>query len=79
MEVCVDIDDELLYEFDRAAKARNITRNAAAREAIAAWLSQGRRDAALSELFNTASSGADQGYTGESLTHVVKYDNVEPR
>jgi phage-related protein len=46
MEVCVDIDDELLCEFDRAAQARNITRNAAARGAIAAWLSQARRDAA---------------------------------
>ena len=59
MEVCVDIDEELLCEFDRAAQAYNITRSAAARGAIAAWLSQARRDAALSELFDTASSGAD--------------------
>jgi len=81
MEVCVDIDNELLCEFDRAAQARNITRNAAARGAIAAWLSQARRDAALSGLFDTASSGVDPGYSWESLTHVVKYDNMilEPR
>ena len=61
MEVCVDIDDELLCEFDRAAQAQNITRNTAARVAIAASLSQARRDAALSELFDTASSGAAPG------------------
>jgi metal-responsive CopG/Arc/MetJ family transcriptional regulator len=61
MEVCVDIDEELLCEFDRAAQAQNITRNAAARGAISAGLSHSRRDAALSELFDTASSGADPG------------------
>ena len=61
MEVCVDIDEELLCEFDRAAQAHNVTRNAAARAAIAAWLSQARRDAVLSELFDTAASGADPG------------------
>jgi hypothetical protein len=64
MEVCVDIDEELLCEFDRVALSHNITRNAAARGAIAAWLSQTRRDAALGELFDTASSGADPGYMG---------------
>ena len=72
MEVCVDIDHELLCEFDGAARAQNITRNTAARAAIAAWLSQARRDAALSELFDTASSGADQGYSGESSTQGIK-------
>jgi hypothetical protein len=61
MEVCVDIDEELLCEFDRAAQAQNITRNTAARGAIAAWLSQARRVAALSKLFDMASSGADPG------------------
>jgi hypothetical protein len=61
MEVCVDIDEELLWEFDRAAQAHNITRNAAARGAITAWLSQARRDAALSELFDTASPGEIPG------------------
>ena len=61
MEVCVDIDNELLCEFDRVALAHNITRNAAVRGAIAAWLSQARRDAAISELFDTASSEADPG------------------
>jgi hypothetical protein len=62
MEVCVDIDEELLCEFDRAAQAQNITRNTAVLGAIAAWLSQARRDAALSELFDTASSEVDAGH-----------------
>jgi hypothetical protein len=61
VEVCVDIDEELLCEFDRAAQAHNITRNTAARGAIAAWLSQVRRDRALSELFDTAPSDAAPG------------------
>jgi len=59
MEVCVDIDEELLSEFDRAAQAQNITRNTAARGAIAAWLSQARRDAVLSELFDARHSDAE--------------------
>jgi hypothetical protein len=62
MEVCVDIDEELLCVFDRAAQAHNITRNTAARVAIAAGLSQGRRDAALNELFDTASPGSEMQY-----------------
>jgi phage-related protein len=32
MEVCVDIDEELLCEFDRVAQAHHVTRNAAARK-----------------------------------------------
>lgn len=64
MEICVDMDEELLCEFDRAARARDITRNTAVREAIMAWLSQARRDTALRELFdmgsNAESSGGDQ-------------------
>jgi phage-related protein len=72
MEVCVDIDEELLCEFDRAAQAHNITRNAAARGAIAAWLSQTRRDAALSELFDTASSGADPGISERACSGVFE-------
>ena len=59
MEVNVDIDSELLCEFDQAAQARGVTRNDAAREAIAAWLAQARRDAALSALFDTESSSAE--------------------
>jgi hypothetical protein len=51
MEVCVDIDEELLREFDRAVRVHNTTRNTAVRGAITAWLSQARRDAALRELF----------------------------
>jgi metal-responsive CopG/Arc/MetJ family transcriptional regulator len=31
MEVCVDIDAELLGQFDQAARAHNITRNTAVR------------------------------------------------
>jgi len=58
MEVCVDIDEESLCEFDRAARANNITRNIAVRGAITAWLSQARRDAALRELFGV---GFDPG------------------
>ena len=52
MEVCVDIEEELLLEFDRAARAHNVTRNIALHRAITAWLSQARRDAALRELFD---------------------------
>jgi hypothetical protein len=59
MEVYVDIDEELLREFDGAVLVHNMTRNSAVRGAITAWLSHGRRDAALSELLDTASSGAD--------------------
>ncbi len=53
MDVRVEIDEELLREFDQAARAQSITRNVAVRGAIAAWLSQARRDAALRELFST--------------------------
>jgi metal-responsive CopG/Arc/MetJ family transcriptional regulator len=53
MEVNVDIDEELLREFDQAARAHSITRSVAVRGAITAWLSQARRDAALRELFET--------------------------
>lgn len=53
MEIHVDIDEELLRDFDRAARAHSITRNVAVRGAIIAWLSQARRDAALRELFDT--------------------------
>jgi metal-responsive CopG/Arc/MetJ family transcriptional regulator len=64
MEVNVDIDEELLREFDRAVRAHSITRNAAVQGAITAWLSQARRDAALRALFDTEfdpeSSGGDR-------------------
>lgn len=53
MEVHVDIDEELLREFDRAVRAHRITRNVAVQGAIAGWVSQARRDAALRELFDT--------------------------
>jgi hypothetical protein len=53
MELNVDIDEELLREFDRAVRVHNITRDTAVRGAITAWLSQARRDAALRELFDT--------------------------
>jgi hypothetical protein len=66
MEVYVDIDEELLRKFDGAVRVHNMTRNTAARGVIAAWLSQARRDAALSELFDTASSGADPGIPGKA-------------
>lgn len=55
MEISVDIDQEVLNEFDRAARANNITRNTAVRGAMTAWLSQARRDATLRELFDTES------------------------
>jgi len=64
MEFNVDIDEELLSEFDRAVRAHSTTRNTAVRGAITAWLSQARRDAALRELFDSefdpGSSGADR-------------------
>jgi hypothetical protein len=69
MEICVDIDEELLSEFDRAARDHNITRNIAVRGAITAWLAQVRRDAAIHELFDMefdpVSSGGD-GSASES-------------
>jgi len=52
MDVCVDIDEELLREFDQAARANRITRDVAVRGAMAAWLYQARRDVALRELFD---------------------------
>ncbi len=52
MEISIDIDEELLCEFDRAARANNITRSTAVRGAITAWVSQARRDATLRELFD---------------------------
>jgi metal-responsive CopG/Arc/MetJ family transcriptional regulator len=52
MEFNVDIDERLLSEFDRAVRAHDITRSAAVRGAITAWLSQARRDAALRKLFD---------------------------
>jgi predicted transcriptional regulator len=51
MDIHVDIDDELLREFDQLAQTHNITRDAAVRGAIAAWVSQARRDATILELF----------------------------
>lgn len=73
MQICVDIDEELLCEFDRAARARDITRNTAVREAITAWLSQARRDTALRELFDMGSdaesSGGDQSVSERSSAH----------
>ena len=53
MDVRVDIDKELLREFDQAARSLSSTRNVAVRGAITAWLSQARRDVALRELFDT--------------------------
>lgn len=61
MEICVDIDEELPCGFDWARRAHDITRNTAVRGAITAWLSEARRGAALRELFDTASSGAEPG------------------
>jgi pimeloyl-ACP methyl ester carboxylesterase len=52
-DVQVDIDEELLREFDQAAQSQSITRNDAVRGALATWLSQARRDAALRELFDS--------------------------
>ncbi len=52
MEISIDIDEELLREFDRAARANDITRSTAVRGAISAWVSQARRDATLRELFD---------------------------
>lgn len=52
MEISFDIDEELLCEFDRAARSNNITRNTAVRGAITTWVSQARRDATLRELFD---------------------------
>jgi hypothetical protein len=52
MEVYVDIDEELLREFDGVVRVHNITRNIAVRGAITAWRHQARRDAALRELFD---------------------------
>ena len=51
MDISVDIDEELLREFDQSARAQRISRDVAVRGAITAWLSQARRDAALRELF----------------------------
>jgi hypothetical protein len=58
MELRIDIDEELLREFDRAARVHNITRNTAVLGAITAWLSQARRDAVLRDLFDTESPEA---------------------
>jgi len=52
MEIHADIDEELLCEFDRAARSINVTRSTALRGAIAAWVSEARRDATLRELFD---------------------------
>ena len=62
MEIYVDIEEDLLCELDQAARILNITRNMAIRDAVTAWLSQARRDAAIRELFEAEfeSSGADQ-------------------
>ena len=61
MEVYVDIDEESLRVFDGAVLVHNMTRNSAVRGAIKAWFSQARGDAALSELFDMASSGEAPG------------------
>ena len=50
MEITIDIDEELLCEFDGAARANNLTRATAVRTA---WVSQARRDATLRELFDS--------------------------
>ncbi len=55
MEISIDIDEELLCEFDQAAREGNITRGAAVRGAIVAWVSQARRDATIRELFDAES------------------------
>ena len=63
MDLRVDIDEELLREFDQSARAQRISRDIAVRGAITAWLSQARRDAALRELFEEeadAERGGDQ-------------------
>ncbi len=59
MEISIDIDEDLLCEFDQAARANNISRSIAVRGAITAWVSQARRDATLRELF-------DVGFDSES-------------
>ena len=51
MDLRIDIDEELLREFEQSARAQRITRDAAVRGAITTWLSQARREAALRELF----------------------------
>jgi len=51
MNLLVDIDEELLCQFDQSVRAQRITRDVAVRGAITAWLSQARRDAAIRELF----------------------------
>jgi hypothetical protein len=61
MEICVDIDEELLCEFDRVARDHDITRSIAVRQAITAWLSQARRDMALRELFDMGSDAESSG------------------
>ena len=60
MDLRVDIDEELLREFDQSARAQRISRDIAVREAISAWLSQARRDAALRDLFG-AEVDAERG------------------
>jgi hypothetical protein len=77
MEICVDIQPERLCKLDRAAQTNGIMRNTARREAIAARLAQARRDAVLSKVFDSESSGADRSALRTSLTHVVKYDNIK--
>lgn len=76
MEVCVDIDEELLREFDRAVRVHNTTGNTAVRAAITAWLSQARRDAALHELFEIECDpeppGADRSTSESSAPSTVK-------
>jgi hypothetical protein len=61
MDLHVDIEEDLLRAFDRAALAHNITRNIAIRGAITAWLSQARRDAALRVLFDTEFHSGSRG------------------
>jgi metal-responsive CopG/Arc/MetJ family transcriptional regulator len=61
MDVHVDIDEELLREFDQAARAHQLTRDVAVRGAITAWLSQTRRDTALRELFDTEFDSGSRG------------------
>ena len=63
MDLRVDIDEELLREFDQSVRAQRISMDVAVRGAITAWLSQARRDAALRELFGAeveAERGEDQ-------------------
>ena len=61
MEIQVKIDEDVLIEFDQAAGLRNLTRNAAVREAFSMWLSQARRDQVIFDLYDDESDVTPSG------------------